>query len=65
MKEIIWRNIQFALLDKKSTTALTTHELTKVYKNVDFYLSKNIGIDSIAFPSVESMLFEKNYKDKI
>jgi len=64
VKDVIWRNIQMAILKKKSTTTLDTNEVTKVYKYVDFYLTDKVGIESIAFPSIESMIFEQNYKEQ-
>ena len=63
VKEVIWRNIQVATVSKASTTQLNSDEVTKVYKNVDFYLSDKVGIEHIPFPSVESMLMEKRLKD--
>ncbi len=62
VKEVIWRNVQIAVTGKKSTAKLEQHEVTKVYKNVDFYLTSTVGIESIDFPSIESMIFRQNYK---
>lgn len=64
VKDVVWRNIQIAILNKKSTTTLDSNEVTKVYKYVDFYLTDKVGIESVPFPSIESMIFEQNYKDK-
>lgn len=64
VKEVLWRNIQVAITGKESTTTLTSHEVTKVYKHVDFYLTDTVGIESIDFPSIESMIFKENYKGK-
>ncbi len=64
VKDVIWRNIQVALTKKESTTTLNTDELTKVYNHVDHYLSNNVGIEHIPFPSIDSMIFEQNYKEK-
>ena len=55
VKEIIWRNFQIALLDKKSTTELETNEVSKVYRNIDYWLSTKVGIESIPFPSIENI----------
>lgn len=62
VKDVIWRNIQIAVTGKVSTTKLNSDEVTKVYKNVDFYLTDKVGIESIDFPSIESMIFKENYK---
>jgi len=62
VKDIIWRNIQLALFeDKTSTTQLSSGEVTQVYKTMDKYLS-SLGIESIDFPSEQSMIFEQNHK---
>lgn len=63
VKSVIWRNIQYALTEKESTTQLTQEEVTRVYKNVDHYLSGTVGIEHIAFPSIENMLLEKQIKE--
>ena len=64
VKDVIWRNFQIALLKKESTTQLETDEIDIVYKHVDFWLTGTIGIESVDFPSIESLIFKKNYKDK-
>ena len=63
VKDVIWRNIQVAIIKKESTTTLNTDEITKVYNNVDFYLTDKVGIDHIPFPSINSMIHDQNYKD--
>jgi type I restriction-modification system DNA methylase subunit len=52
LKEVIWRSFQDALLKKKSTTELTTDEVTKVYEVVAMFLSRNFEIN-LPFPSIE------------
>ncbi len=64
VKDVIWRNFQRALLEKESTTQLETHEVEKVYKNIDYWLSTNIGIEHIDFPSRDSLIFKQNYEGK-
>lgn len=61
VKEVIWRNIQIALTKKESTAKLNSDEVTVVYKHVDHYLTGTVGIESIDFPSIESMIFKENY----
>lgn len=62
VKDILWRNIQIALTNKLSTTKLESDEVTNVYKNIDNYLSQKVGIESIDFPSEQSLIWEQNYK---
>ena len=63
VKDVIWRNMQIALTKKKSTTALDTNEVTKVYKATDYYLSGTVGIRHIDFPSIESMILQKQAEE--
>jgi hypothetical protein len=60
VKEIIWRNLQIALLGKKSTTQLTPKEIDYLYKVMNKYLTTNFGVDSIDFPSQESLRRKQN-----
>lgn len=63
VKDIIWRNIQLAIYkDKKSTTQLKSNEVTVVYRTMDKYLT-GIGLESIAFPSVETIMMDKWCKE--
>ena len=64
VKDIIWRNIQIALTKKKSTTALDTEEVSKVYRAVDHYLSGTVGIRQIDFPSIDSMIRQQQAKEQ-
>lgn len=51
VKENLWRPIQNAILDKKSTTQLEKSEVDRVYNALNRYLS-NMGI-SVPFPNAE------------
>lgn len=51
VKENLWRPIQNAILDKKSTTQLEKSEVDRVYNTLNRYLS-NMGI-SVPFPNAE------------
>lgn len=51
VKENLWRPIQNAILDKKSTTQLEKAEVDRVYNTLNRYLS-NMGI-SVPFPNAE------------
>ncbi len=62
IKELIFRPILKALYNKKSTTALKKDEIDTVYHTINRLTAEKWGI-SIAFPSVDEMLFEKNYKE--
>ena len=49
LKIVVWKPIQEAMLGKKSTTELTTAEVSKVYEIVSMFLAKQFKI-SIPFP---------------
>jgi hypothetical protein len=46
----IWKPVQDAMLDKKSTTELETTEVDEIYKVVDRHLSQKTGVH-VEFPS--------------
>jgi len=54
VKELLWRTVQKKLVDKKSTTQLTSEEVTEVFEVMNRGLSKR-GLE-IPFPSLEAML---------
>lgn len=58
VKNHMWRPLQDAMYDKKSTTELTTLELTRVYEVLNRFTAKN-GIH-VPFPSEEDFI-TKNY----
>ncbi len=59
IKENVWRQIQIALFDKKSTTRLFTNEVTKVYEVMNRHMGENHGV-SMLFPSYDG----REYKDR-
>ena len=63
VKEYMWKAIQKAVLGKESTTLLKKDEIDVVYENMNRLTASKFGIN-IPFPSVESMIFTQNYKDK-
>ena len=67
LKEVVWREIQKALLHKESTTELTKHEVTQVYEVMSMWLAKHFEID-LPFPSenvsVEELTNARNLPDK-
>ncbi len=50
VKEIIWRRIQVAMIEKKSTTRLTPEQVSKVYEVVNRFTAERFGI-SMPFPN--------------
>ena len=54
LKEIVWRQIQIAILKKESTTFLTKGEVSKVYDVMSMWLAKNFEID-LPFPQDEAL----------
>lgn len=59
VKEGLWRPIQMAMLNKASTTELTTKEIDQVFDVLNKHLSKQ-GLH-VAFPSIEEMMM-KDYE---
>ncbi len=53
VKEVIWRPIQMSLFDKKSTTELTTKEVTEIAEPLEKFIAENYAID-LPFPSEEN-----------
>ena len=51
VKEYIWRPIQVALIDEKSTTKLDTSQPGEVYTNMSRYLSERLCIN-VPWPSL-------------
>lgn len=49
VKDLIWRQIQEAMLDKKSTRKLTTEEVSRVYEVVTRKIAEMTGL-YVAFP---------------
>jgi len=57
VKEDIWRQIQLAVINKKSTTSLDTKEVSEIYENVNRFTATRLGV-SVEFPSRESLSYE-------
>ena len=62
LKETLWRPVQMALFDKKSTTELTTKEVSEIAKPIEMFFAKQ-GLN-IPFPSIEHE-FENEYKNRM
>lgn len=52
VKELIWRPVQVAMYDKKSTTELNKLEVSDVYEVINRHLAEKHGI-VVPFPSEE------------
>lgn len=52
-KRFLWKPIQEVMMDKKSTTELTTDEIDKIYKVLDRHVSEKCGIH-VNFPTQEN-----------
>ena len=50
VKDILWRPIQMALLEKESTTKLEKSEVDQVYEVLNRHIASNFGVH-IPFPS--------------
>lgn len=56
IKQWIWKPVQEAQLLKKSTTELTTPEVSKVYETVNRLMATKFSV-SVPFPSYEEEMF--------
>jgi hypothetical protein len=54
-KEYLWRPIQKAQLNKKSTTELTTKEIDEVFDTINKHIGEKFSIH-IPFPSIETLI---------
>lgn len=61
VKELLWRPIQEAVVDKESTTDLTTKEIDEVFRIMQIHLHSVVGI-SIEFPSIETLINKQRFK---
>lgn len=61
VKEFLWRPIQVAQLQKKSTTELNTKEIDEVFDTINKHLGEKFGLH-IPFPSIEEILLEEEAK---
>lgn len=58
VKEFLWRPVQKAQFGKKSTTELSTSEVSLVYETLNRHLSTKLGqaATHVPFPSYEQLL---------
>ena len=61
IKEQVWKPIQKALYEKKSTTELLKkEEIDKIYDVINKHLSESFpGIEVPDFPSIETLIFSQ------
>lgn len=58
VKEYLWRPIQTAQLNKKSTTEMTTVEIDRVFDTINKHLGEKFGLH-VRFPSVEELIIRE------
>lgn len=61
VKEFLWRPVQVAQLNKKSTTQLTTKEIDEVFNTINRHIGEKFGIH-IPFPSIEELILKEESK---
>jgi len=54
VKEMLWRPIQEAVINKKSSAKLNKDEVIKVYDNLNLIVSERCGV-SVPFPNKEKL----------
>lgn len=57
VKEYLWRPIQIAYLNKKSTTKLKKNEVDKVYNVLNRHIGEKLGIHE-EFPSIDNIMIK-------
>jgi hypothetical protein len=62
IKEQIWRPVQVAYLEKKSTTELQKDEIDKIYDILNRHLSEKFHVSLPPFPSLEELMYEEAKK---
>ncbi len=63
VKEHLWKPLQQVMYSKKSTTELTTMEVSKVYEQLAHIIGEKHGVE-IAFPSqMETEEYLKSYEN--
>lgn len=63
IKTYIWKPVQEAMFNKKSTTELDTKQVDQVFEIINHHLGEKFGI-SIQFPSIKEILFQQSVKEK-
>jgi len=63
VKDLMWRVIQVAMLNKKSTTSLKTNEVTQIHRVMDNHLVTKLEISPTDFPSWENQIIDEYLKN--
>ena len=63
IKEFLWRPIQTAQLDKRSTTELTTVEIDQVFDTINKHLGEKFGLH-VPFPSINEIILRQEMERK-
>lgn len=58
IKELMWKRILKAQLNKDSTTEMTTKEINMVFEVITKYLAENFGI-VVELPSIETLMMKE------
>ncbi len=61
IKELIWKTVQKASYDKKSTRDLTSGELQIIWETINRHMGQKFGIH-VPFPSLEALVEEEKNK---
>lgn len=64
VKENLWKPLQQAMLQKKSTTQLTTKDIDKVFETLNRHLAEKLNI-AIEFPSIETIINNQRVKENV
>jgi len=62
IKELIWRPIQIAMYEIKSTTKIDSKQINRIYDEITINMAENLGVEVDLFPSWEQLLIESNHK---
>lgn len=62
VKEYLWKPIMVALLNKESTTQLTTKEVDQVFSVLNRHLGDKLGI-VLEFPSIETIINKQRFNN--
>jgi hypothetical protein len=65
IKEQLWRPIQKAYLEKRSTTELLTTDIDKIYDILNRHLSEKFGVSLPAFPSLDELIWREQQKENL
>lgn len=63
VKELIFRPIMQAQVQKRSTRELTTKEIDFVFDTANKYFGENLGLH-VPFPSIEQLILEQQARER-